>query len=328
MKERLLTFDLAKFIAILAVLWGHCIQYLQPGVCYENRVYQIIYSFHMPLFMMISGYFSVRVMDRPFLEHLKAKSIQLLLPGISYAVIICILMKYSTWGGVFETLTDSLWFLKSAFVCFFSYWICTRTQKFMPLALVVTLVGSQFAFKYQLGLMYPCFVFGTLLANNWNRISANSLNWCIATFLIFIVMLLSWDQRFWLFPPGGVYPIKNIDQLITFYPRLGYRLIIGMVGSLFIITLCDVSFMHFKNTSILRKMAEMGKETLGIYLIQTIVIEILLWRWLRFDQIGFWISSLVLAPIVSFAVLYVALLSIKILRRNRWLRLLFLGEKQ
>ena len=47
-----------KGLAIFLMIWGHCIQICIPqGMDYfENTVFKIIYSFHMPLFMLISGY--------------------------------------------------------------------------------------------------------------------------------------------------------------------------------------------------------------------------------------------------------------------------------
>ena len=54
--------DVAKGIAILLVLLGHTIQFAsgeefeKASLFYNNIVFKTIYSFHMPLFMVISGY--------------------------------------------------------------------------------------------------------------------------------------------------------------------------------------------------------------------------------------------------------------------------------
>ena len=57
--ERLLFADLLKVLAIYLVLWGHCVQQFFTTSPLENDVYVYIYSFHMPLFMVLSGYFSI-----------------------------------------------------------------------------------------------------------------------------------------------------------------------------------------------------------------------------------------------------------------------------
>ena len=56
--NRNLYIDLIKGIAIITVIIGHLIQYTSVGNFnfYENYIYKFIYSFHMPLFMLISGY--------------------------------------------------------------------------------------------------------------------------------------------------------------------------------------------------------------------------------------------------------------------------------
>ena len=52
-------FDIVRGIAVFLMLWGHSIQYSSCGTFdfFENRLYQFIYSFHMPLFMLLAGYF-------------------------------------------------------------------------------------------------------------------------------------------------------------------------------------------------------------------------------------------------------------------------------
>lgn len=56
-RERLF-WNTVKGVAVFLMLWGHCIQYcaMDSFDCFGNVVYKAIYSFHMPLFMLISGY--------------------------------------------------------------------------------------------------------------------------------------------------------------------------------------------------------------------------------------------------------------------------------
>lgn len=55
MKSRNEYIDIAKGIAIFLVVWGHVIKYTLPT---GNDIYNLIYSFHMPVFFCISGYFA------------------------------------------------------------------------------------------------------------------------------------------------------------------------------------------------------------------------------------------------------------------------------
>lgn len=58
--------DIIKGFTILLVIIGHSIQYhngetyYEQGLYWANPIFKFIYSFHMPLFMLISGYFVVK----------------------------------------------------------------------------------------------------------------------------------------------------------------------------------------------------------------------------------------------------------------------------
>lgn len=63
-RNRLLWADALKGVLILLVVLGHSIQNTIGDACYINHLWNIIYSFHMPAFMAISGYLSFRVKDK------------------------------------------------------------------------------------------------------------------------------------------------------------------------------------------------------------------------------------------------------------------------
>ena len=58
MKERIAYFDNAKFILIFLVVIGHMIDSINPEGQTFRALYNLIYSFHMPAFIIISGYFA------------------------------------------------------------------------------------------------------------------------------------------------------------------------------------------------------------------------------------------------------------------------------
>lgn len=72
--------DLVKFFAICLVCIGH--SYAKVPTL-ESSLCPIIYSFHMPLFMLVCGYFSVHSLELPTKELLLKKGKQLLLPALS-----------------------------------------------------------------------------------------------------------------------------------------------------------------------------------------------------------------------------------------------------
>lgn len=76
--------DYVKGIAILLVLVGHCIQYgsgasfLENGEYWNNIVMKVIYSFHMPLFIAVSGYlFWFSVKNHGMVNSIKSRIVRL-----------------------------------------------------------------------------------------------------------------------------------------------------------------------------------------------------------------------------------------------------------
>ena len=166
-KTRIKAFDFLKLFAIFLVIWGHAIQYFLSSDYSNELVYRIIYSFHMPLFMMISGYFSVSSMSLSIGQFLKKKIVQLLLPVISWGLVLWIwqLVYDCIQTKVFATHFDCLlqificdfWFLKSCFICYFLYY-CRRFYYTRVLSWTcVSLFLSQFIPYAQMWIMYPCF---------------------------------------------------------------------------------------------------------------------------------------------------------------------------
>ncbi|RZN54921.1 hypothetical protein D9736_04020 [Escherichia sp. E10V10] len=50
--------DSMKGLAIIFVVWGHSIQFVKKDSLnfFDNPLFITIYSFHMPFFMLLSGY--------------------------------------------------------------------------------------------------------------------------------------------------------------------------------------------------------------------------------------------------------------------------------
>lgn len=133
-KGRIIYWDVIKAFAIFLVVWGHCIQFLQVDTekCWSSYTCGFIYSFHMPLFMLVSGYFARGIYKKSFSENLRQKTIQILLPSVStYFVVglLLIYLRHEPWGYglvklVFNCFT-SYWFLKALYI------LCSRYHTYM-----------------------------------------------------------------------------------------------------------------------------------------------------------------------------------------------------
>lgn len=92
---RLYSFDCMKGIAILLMVLGHSL----PNSNFGSYIHGFIYSFHMPLFFLISGYFYNK---RPTIEQIKRDFYGLILP---YIIFCCLLMLYGLFTDLFRNIT-------------------------------------------------------------------------------------------------------------------------------------------------------------------------------------------------------------------------------
>ena len=60
-KKRILWADSLKGWLMILVIVGHAIQIVLGSDCETNHVWNLIYSFHMPAFMAVSGWFAYRI---------------------------------------------------------------------------------------------------------------------------------------------------------------------------------------------------------------------------------------------------------------------------
>lgn len=91
---RLLEIDRIKGIAIILVVWGHTPTLLDPPLWYRISI-AIVYSFHMPLFMYLSGFvfFLVAAQTRFWqspARHIAIRADRLLVPFIAFAAVVVI----------------------------------------------------------------------------------------------------------------------------------------------------------------------------------------------------------------------------------------------
>lgn len=117
MNERCGYIDVVKALTIYLVVLGHVIQFWQYKDSWWNeRLFLIIYSFHMPLFMMVSGL--VVGMFRkhiPYSAFIRKRFIQLMIPYLSWALIYVLRKPKLEFEMIFTYPNNCLWFLWTLF---------------------------------------------------------------------------------------------------------------------------------------------------------------------------------------------------------------------
>lgn len=136
--------DTAKGIGIIFVVMGHLNHFFD----YESIVLTIIYSFHMPLFLFLSGYvFNYHPEISPK-EYCYRRFAQLIKPYFVFAIITFIIAMYSYAGGENDAngiygiffgngienhlnFNIALWFLPMLFCCNVIFYFCVKLSRQM-----------------------------------------------------------------------------------------------------------------------------------------------------------------------------------------------------
>ena len=135
MKARNENMDIARSLGIILVVVGHIIQ-MNCGDFSNNMVFQVIYSFHMPLFFFISGYVTYKTDWNPKYDWILKKFVSLVIPYLVWFVIKYSLNGYIIENGIlsaFKLLATKYdigyWFLLSLFLCDCALFLAVRLSR-------------------------------------------------------------------------------------------------------------------------------------------------------------------------------------------------------
>lgn len=133
--------DAAKAFGLLLVFWGHL---LYGGSHYSEVINKIIYSFHMPMYFILSGYVC-KSDTKTLMEYIKGKFKRILLPAIilylctlplffyytdystTTLLSMCVSIFYITGGCAYN---DPVWF----FFCMFEILVIAKFLKLPDLS--------------------------------------------------------------------------------------------------------------------------------------------------------------------------------------------------
>ncbi|MFC9845159.1 acyltransferase family protein [Streptomyces sp. NPDC060223] len=143
-KQRDAFFDNAKYLAIVLVAVGHAWEPVKGQSRGLEALYTVVYAFHMPAFILISGYFS-RSFD------MRADRLKRLVTGVAvpYIVFELAYSLFARWAdhdpGQAISLLDPLyltWFLAALFVWRLTTPLWKLVRWPLPLAVVIAMLAS------------------------------------------------------------------------------------------------------------------------------------------------------------------------------------------
>lgn len=283
--------DALKGIVIILVVFGHNIQYgsggmyLQEKSFYNDLVFKFIYSFHMPCFMLISGYFFGFTVKKD--DFIRNRIQNLLVPIALWSMIPAgirisniINEKPISYKAVISTFLRTqftyYWFLWAVFVCSVLVWIMYKMHVDMLVPFIIVGIGLLFTidwlnteyWKY----MYPYFVSGYLWNKkhkNFQMVGKQKYYLLLASSAIYFVMFYFYNESSYIYTSG--IQVKSFSQLIIDLYRWG----IGYAGSIMLIMVVYICYDYFENNIpfLNRALAYIGKASLLIYIIDILLNE-------------------------------------------------------
>lgn len=296
--ERNQRIDFYKFFAIVTVVIGHSIQYGSGSVflsepLLENPVFRFIYSFHMPLFMLISGYlFYCSVTHHSFLHNIISRFTSLFVPIVAWNIIHFMAYirhdKPQTFLRLFHdylvTMINNSWFLWAIFYCSFAVLLVNRLFKdniwIYLLGLMVTFIipDSYNLFLYKF--MYPYFLVGYFYHKTSARIAEATIKQQSKRIIFTFLTIIYFVMLFFFHTDAYIYSSKYTLLGKAILPQLGidtFRFSIGLVGSIWILLVLKKLYALLPK-HILKYLCIIGRNSLGIYMSSGLIFNYILPR--------------------------------------------------
>lgn len=332
MKERIAYIDYIKAIAIFLVVMGHTISLLwgtENGS--DEIIYRIIYSFHMPLFMFVSGLCAyksdVNWNCKSWFFAVRKKSKQLLWPYIIWGVVTTTLVGSNFIDGALRVTHGGAWFLLCLFEIFVVFYtieliiskfkintLCPKLIVYFTIAAILHVVmlklsSSSFGLWLNLdmlGIHYKYFILGVITSQfqHIQKIARSSIAYFIAMVLFPVMISVEY----------GSCSYMNVATL-TLTAVCGITIIYNFVQTLILPGVVD------------KLLSYVGRNTLPIYLMHYVLFTGIASLSAQVVELK---ESILLVLLLSFAIsalnIVVCLTINRLIETNKYLTLLLYGK--
>jgi fucose 4-O-acetylase-like acetyltransferase len=304
--------DYLKGVLIFLVACGHLIQFVgyqgQPPY-YLNPLFKAIYTFHMPLFMAVSGYVSFHSLNHSgWLQSVGRRLRQVIVPAVCWPplyllakFLIFIWLAGSVAGGR-ESFRNFLvdyrpayWFLYAVFVATVAVATLKKIRadrvQFFALLTGLMLFAPEGACFYLVKYTFPFFCLGYALAKG-DQIRLPEKN----SGPVLTVLLLASAACYWLWTKDTYVYVTRMRPTFANLPNIALRWVAGGVISAAVVALTYWFHQRVKSPLLSR----WGRRSLDIYIIHIFFVEILeAWLHPAPDSLWFcWLAVPVLAGIL------------------------------
>ncbi|WP_165813802.1 acyltransferase family protein [Terrimonas sp.] len=330
-KDRLDFIDRMKGIAILLVIVGHILQFNKIDGGTNNKLFGIIYSFHMPLFFILSGYVATFGRDRitglsSFFKSIWRKAYTLLLPLFAWSLIARKYFFASDFqiigvSDIFNTiLNPDLWFLKVLFeihvlfaiFCLLNYYLSRKGNIYIDLLtffviLLLPIAGYFWidTIFFQSLLLYILFFFFGSFLSRYQFLENFLLNNYVYALSLFVFLVFSAHWKF----AGNLFD----DVLKVVLSIAAFTVLLGITQKSNLPEWADA------------QMQQMGRESLSIYVMQFYLTNrISFFSWSTgLNQYILFVLVLTLSVLIAYICIFVH----KIFEKSAILNLLFYGKR-
>ena len=318
--------DALKGSLIVLVVLGHAIQYSLPDdECYNVYLWNLIYSFHMPAFMAISGFLNYYNQSTNYTRFIRRRTFQLLIPYIIWSVFWVSIRDDIDYSDILINPGRLFWFLWALYIISLLFILAKITSQIiriplemvvfsLSLFLVVIMVTTNLKlFGYNLISYYFLFYALGYFINKYGIMY--SKQWLLAlSFIIWFIMASFWKMHD--LPPF----LNGISWLPSSLLIYLYRFITAIIAIFFLF----MFYSHYiDNRGIINQLCYLGKISLGIYVIHLIlIIPFSKWAVLTNERN----SVIEIAILLSFMVcICISVVFVTIIRKNRWTAKYLLG---
>ena len=286
-------FDNAKALLIVSVVLGHTLSGMLGETRWMDSLYMAIYTFHMPAFIFVTGYYAkVLRTKKDWWKLIKSVVLPYFIFQFLYTAYYIYVLELSVAFNFFEHLRWGLWFLVSLFCWRVLLPLFTRSKWMILVALVISLIAGELPFineEFSLSRTVYFFVFFIagyhLSVDPLKRVGKRGkLVGVIVLVLIFVSMYVMNDTswREWLF---GRLPYMELEPFIFESGLLNRLTIYVICGLAMIAFFAAVPTKRFSWTVI-------GQRTMAIYLFHLAIVQTfrqlpIYEQWLQLDYYYF-----------------------------------------
>ncbi|MFI5974888.1 acyltransferase family protein [Streptomyces sp. NPDC051452] len=273
-KQRDPFFDNAKYLAIVLVALGHSWSAIKTDNRALEGLYNVVYTFHMPAFIVISGYFSRSFDMRP--DRLKRLITGVAVPYLLFQIAYSLFRRYAGQASDPISLVSPYyltWFLCALFIWRLTTPLWKLVRWPLPVALGIAMVGSVtpgIDDNLDLGRVLqflPCFVLGLLLKPEHFALIRRRRVRILAVPVFAAALAIGW----WTVPrvDGGWFYRQSSAQDLGEPWWTGPLMTLAMFGCALLLTACFLAWVPGRRTWF----TALGAGTLYGYLLHGFVVK-------------------------------------------------------